>query len=40
MPPAYVKPYPKRQKNDTTDAEAICEAATRPNMRFVPTKTV
>jgi transposase len=36
MPPAYVK----RQKNDTTDAEAICEAVTRPNMRFVPTKTV
>ncbi|WP_420737861.1 IS110 family transposase [Bradyrhizobium japonicum] len=30
----------KRQKNDTTDAEAICEAVTRPNMRFVPTKTV
>src|SRR5215468_8106659 len=39
MPPAYVKPYVKRQKNDATDAEAICEAATRPNMRFVPTKT-
>ena len=35
MPPAYVKPYVKRQKNDATDAEAICEAATRPNMRFV-----
>ncbi len=35
MPPAYVKPYVKRQKNDTTDAEAICEAVTRPNMRFV-----
>jgi transposase len=30
----------KRQKNDSTDAEAICEAVTRPNMRFVPTKTV
>jgi transposase len=30
MPPAYVKPYVKRQKNDTTDAEAICEAVTRP----------
>jgi transposase len=30
----------KRQKSDTTDAEAICEAVTRPNMRFVPTKTV
>ena len=40
MPPPYVKPYVKRQKNDTTDAEAICEAVTRPNMRFVPTKTV
>ena len=39
MPPAYVKPYVKRQKNDSTDAEAICEAVTRPNMRFVPTKT-
>jgi transposase len=39
MPPVYVKPYVKRQKNDTTDAEAICEAVTRPNMRFVPTKT-
>src|SRR6201997_2418695 len=39
MPPAYVKPYVKRQKNDATDAEAICEAVTRPSMRFVPTKT-
>ena len=39
MPPAYVKPYVKRQKNDATDAEAICEAVTRTNMRFVPTKT-
>ena len=39
MPPAYVKPYVKRQKNDMTDAEAICEAVTRANMRFVPTKT-
>jgi hypothetical protein len=39
MPPAYVKPYVKRQKNDATDAETICEAVTRPNMRFVPTKT-
>ncbi len=39
MPPAYVKPYVKRHKNDATDAEAICEAATRPNMRFVATKT-
>src|SRR5262249_655883 len=40
MPPAYVKPYVKRQKNDATDAEAICEAVSRPNMRFVETKTV
>jgi transposase len=39
MPPAYVKPYVKRQKNDSTDAEAICEAVTRPTMRFVATKT-
>jgi transposase len=39
MPPAYVKPYVKRQKNDAADAEAICEAVTRPNMRFVPTKS-
>ena len=39
MPPAYVKPYVKRQKNDATDAEAICEAVTRTNMRFVETKT-
>ena len=39
MPPAYVKPYVKRQKNDATDAEAICEAVSRPNMRFVATKT-
>ena len=38
MPPAYVKPYVKRHKNDATDAEAICEAVTRANMRFVPTK--
>jgi transposase len=39
MPPAYVKPYVKRQKNDAGDAEAICEAVTRANMRFVATKT-
>lgn len=39
MPPAYVKPYVKRQKNDATDAEAICEAVGRANMRFVATKT-
>ena len=39
MPPAYVRPYIKRQKNDAADAEAICEAVTRANMRFVATKT-
>src|SRR5450830_1213523 len=39
MPPAYVKPYVKRQKNDAADAEAICESVTRVNMRFVATKT-
>src|SRR5262245_61895905 len=39
MPPSYVKPYVKRQKNDTADAEAICEAVTRPTMRFVEVKT-
>jgi len=39
MAPAYVKPYVKRQKNDAADAEAICEAVTRPTMRFVPVKT-
>ena len=39
MPPAYVKPYVKRQKNDAADAEAICEAVQRPSMRFVPIKT-
>src|SRR3712207_2593364 len=39
MPPAYVKPSVKRQKNDMADAEAICEAVTRPTMRFVETKT-
>jgi transposase len=40
MPPAYVKPYVKRNKTDAADAEAICEAVTRPTMRFVPIKTV
>jgi transposase len=40
MPPRYVKPYVKRNKNDRADAEAICEAVTRPNMRFIATKTV
>jgi len=39
MPPSYVKPYVKRQKNDTADAEAICEAVSRPTMRFVEVKT-
>ncbi|MER8602170.1 IS110 family transposase, partial [Mesorhizobium sp. M1339] len=39
MPASYVKPYVKRQKNDATDAEAICEAVTRPSMRFVPVKS-
>lgn len=39
MPPSYVKPYVKRQKNDMADAEAICEAVTRPTMRFVPVKS-
>jgi transposase len=39
MPPAYVKPYVKRQKNDAADAEAICEAVQRPSMRFVPIKS-
>ncbi|MGE7468562.1 IS110 family transposase [Bosea sp. NPDC003192] len=38
MPPSYVKPYVKRQKNDAADAEAICEAVTRPTMRFVAVK--
>ena len=40
MPPAYVKPYVKRGETDAADAEAICEAVTRPTMRFVPTKTI
>jgi transposase len=39
MPPSYVKPYVKRQKNDAADAEAICEAVTRPTMRFVEVKS-
>ena len=39
MPPAYVKPYVKRGKTDAADAEAICEAVTRPTMRFVAVKT-
>lgn len=40
MPPQYVRAYVKRNKNDSADAEAICEAVTRPSMRFVPVKTV
>ena len=40
MPPAYVKAYVKRNKNDAADAEAICKAVTRPSMRFVPVKDV
>ncbi len=39
MPPQYVKAYVKRNKNDSADAEAICEAVKRPSMRFVPVKT-
>lgn len=40
MPPAYVKPYVRRQKNDAADAEAICEAVTRPSMRFVTVRSI
>lgn len=39
MPPSYVKPYVKRNKTDANDAEAICEAVTRPSMRYVPIKS-
>jgi transposase len=39
IPPAYVKPFVKRHKNDAVDAEAICEAAQRPSMRFVAVKS-
>jgi transposase len=39
LPPQYVKPYVKRSKNDASDAEALCEAMSRPTMRFVPVKT-
>jgi transposase len=39
MPPSYVKAYLKRSKNDANDVTAICEAVTRPSMRFVPTKS-
>ena len=40
MPPQFVRPYVKTNKNDAADAEACCEAVQRPGMRFVPTKTV
>jgi transposase len=40
MPPAYVKPYVRRHKNDAADAEAICEAVTRPSMRFVEIRSI
>jgi transposase len=40
MPPQYVKPYVKTNKHDAADAEAICEAVTRPSMRFVPVKSI
>lgn len=39
IPPSYVKPYVRRSKTDAADAEAICEAVSRPNMRFVPVKS-
>ena len=39
MAPQFVKPYVKRGKNDAADAEALCEAMSRPTMRFVPVKT-
>jgi transposase len=39
VPPSYVKAYFKRRKNDANDAAAICEAVTRPSMRFVATKS-
>jgi len=40
IPPAYVKPYVRRQKNDAADAAAICEAVTRPSMRFVAVRSI
>jgi transposase len=40
MAPQFVNPYVKTNKNDAADAEAICEAVTRPNMRFVPIKNI
>ncbi len=39
LPPSIVKPYVKRQKNEMAESEAICEAVTRPTMRFVPVKS-
>jgi transposase len=40
LPAAYVKPYVRRQKNDAADAAGICEAVTRPSMRFVGVRTL
>jgi transposase len=40
MPAAYVKPYVRRQKNDAADAAGICEAVTRPSMRFINVRTL
>jgi transposase len=40
MAPQFVKPYVMSNKNDVADAEAICEAVTRPSMRFVPIKNI
>jgi len=40
IPPAHVKPYVRRNKNDAADAAAICEAAGRPGQRFVPVRTI
>ena len=40
MPPAYVRPYVRRQENDAADAAAICEAVTRPSMRFVGVRSL
>ena len=40
IPPQYVKPFVKRNKTDSADAEAICEAAGRPTMRFVAVKLI
>jgi len=39
IPPTYVKHFVKRQRNDAADAEAVCEAAVRPSMRFVPVRS-